>query len=420
MSESLQSTPNPSVYRRRRIIAGLLALIVIGGGGWLTTKTVTTLASPLPDTVVTVTQPAIIAGPATTFTLPTDGRMAIGASGFDGTLLSSGSQDVGPIASITKIVTALVVLEAKPLTSTEEGPTIEYTEADLEIYQEVLAQDGIVEPVSDGLTLSQRQSMILMLLPSANNYAISLAQWAYGSSTAFVSAANAWLAEKGLVNTRIVEPSGLSAENVSTPAELVEIGKLALSQPAIENIVSLATAEIPGVGSVVNTNKLLGEWGVDGLKTGTTDEAGACLLFSADYTVGTQLVTVVGVVLNGSSHRAINLEITELLSGMSTAFREVPVIESGQLVAEGESAWNTKVSVTAASNITVVTFSDIPIAISAEIQALQPAPVGTAVGTIDVRVGNQVHQVDALLASDLNDPGPFWKLSHPNMLGDTP
>ncbi len=136
-----------------------------------------------------------------------------------------------------------------------------------------------------------------MLLPSANNYAISLANWAFGSQDAFVTAATSWLQAHGLSDTHLVEPSGLSPQNVSTPANLVTIGQIALANPVLASIVSLTSADIPGVGTLTNTNTLLGSLGINGVKTGTTGEAGYCLLFSSNFTVGTQQVTVVGVLL---------------------------------------------------------------------------------------------------------------------------
>ncbi len=213
---------------------------------------------------------------------PGFGRGAIGATGFDGVLSSSGDQSAFPIASITKVVTAMVVLDAHPLAEGEDGPEIEFTSADVEILDEVLAQDGSWQAVEPGVVMSQREVMETMLIPSANNYAESLAVWAYGSVDAYLAAARAWLDANGLTDTTVVDTNGLDAADTSTPANLVALGQLALAQPAVAAIVAKQSAEEPYVGEIENTNGLLGVSGIDGIKTGTTDEAGACLLFSTD------------------------------------------------------------------------------------------------------------------------------------------
>ena len=109
------------VYRRRRIVvfsalALVLAAVIYG---------TTTLTAAVPATAASVTQPTIAAQPAAQLTWPDFGSGAVGAVGFDGLLGSHGDPDAAvPIASITKVITALVVLDAKPIAAGEEGPTI--------------------------------------------------------------------------------------------------------------------------------------------------------------------------------------------------------------------------------------------------------------------------------------------------------
>ena len=91
-----------------------------------------------------------------------------------------------PSASITKVITALVVLDAHPIPPGEGGPEIAYTEADVDIYWDMVAQNGSVAPVAAGSSLTLRESLEAMLLPSGNNYAISLANWAFGSGDEFL------------------------------------------------------------------------------------------------------------------------------------------------------------------------------------------------------------------------------------------
>src|SRR4051812_5821396 len=281
------------VFRRRRITVFSGLAVVLAGAVYVPTAA----TADVPDAVAAVHAPAVAAPAAVVADFPDFGRGAIGAEGFDGVLATGGDQSAVPMASITKVVTALVVLDAKPLAAGEAGPDIPFTQADVDAYHQVIAQNGSVQPVTAGMVLTEREALETMLLPSANNYAISLARWAYGSVDGYLAAARTWLGAHGLTDTSVVDPNGLSTGDTSTPADLVELGQLAIAQPALAEIVSMRSATVPGVGKFGNTNKLLGRDGIDGIKTGTTDAAGACLLFSTDVKVGTSSVTLVGAVL---------------------------------------------------------------------------------------------------------------------------
>ena len=109
------------------------------------------------------------------------------------------------IASITKLVTVLVGLEAKPVEPGTDGPVYTVSEADAALVDEVLTQDGTFAPAPVGLELTTRQLLDLILVPSANNYAIAYSRWVFGSDEAFLAAANDWLSRNGLDSVRIFE-----------------------------------------------------------------------------------------------------------------------------------------------------------------------------------------------------------------------
>ncbi len=234
---------------------------------------------------------------------PSYGASAYGAVEYDGVLGSAGSADALPIASITKVVTALVVLDAFPLAMGETGPTLTFDDTDVQYFDDQIAVDGTRQPVTAGSSLSEHDVLELMLMASANNYALSITKWAFGTPEAFIAATTSWLTEHGLSSTSIREPTGLDAANTSTAADLVQLGKLALEHPVVAAIVRTPVADVPGIGAVENRNILLGIDGIDGIKTGTLDESGANLLFSADRTIGSEVVTIIGVVLGGLTRR---------------------------------------------------------------------------------------------------------------------
>lgn len=402
-------------YRRRRTavfgsLAVVLALLLTGG-----MYAGNALGAPIPAAQPAVSAPEQVAAPPQSLALPGFGGYAVGAVGFDGLLAASPEQSLMPIASITKIVTALLILEAKPLAPGEEGPGIEYTEADVDLYWQVVAENGSVAPVSAGTTLSERQSLTAMLLASGNNYATSLATWAYGSMEAFLDAARGWLDEHGLEHTRLVDSSGISLDNVSTPAELVELGEIALADPTVSELVATQSIDLPVIGTVKNSNKMLGTHGVDGIKTGTTDDA-ANLLFSADYPVGSQVVTVVGVVLGGENHTVLDDAIAALLDSIAPGFHEVTVLEAGQELASYSTAWGDTARARAVEGASVVIWSDTPVDIEVVAAPVTLAASGTEVGTATVRAGVQEIVVALELDAAIEDPGAWWRLSNPGAL----
>ncbi|MET1017765.1 MAG: D-alanyl-D-alanine carboxypeptidase [Leifsonia flava] len=404
------------VYRRRRILvfsalALVLAAVIYG---------TTTLTAAVPATAASVTQPTVATQPAAQLTWPDFGSGAVGAVGFDGLLGSHGDPDAAvPIASITKVITALVVLDAKPIAAGEEGPTITYTDADVDIYYEQVAENASVAPVSAGLELSEKQSLTVMLLPSAGNYSQSLAIWAFGSVDAYLDAAQKWVADQGLTNTTVADTSGLSDSSASSPTDLVALAKIAVADPTLTSIVSQKSADIPGVGVVQNTNKMLGTHGVDGIKTGTNDNSGATLLFSAKYTVGSQSVTVVGAMLGGASmgdHDVLDAAVGTVLDGVAAGFHEVQLTTEGAPAATYTSLWGDTATAVSAKAASILTWSDTAVSGVAKAGSVQEAADGDTVGSLTFTVGEQTIEVPLVLMGSIKGPDAGWRLSHPGEL----
>lgn len=167
-----------------------------------------------------------------------------------------GSKKAIPIGSVAKVITALMVVDARPLNGAD-GPSITLTEQDVRFYEETLAEGGSNAPATAGTTISEREALALMLIPSANNYSKSLAVWAYGSYDAFLSESRNWLDERGLDDTVLADSSGLSDESVSTTTDLLKIGRLLTEDESLSEIVALKKITVPGVGTVQNTNQVL-------------------------------------------------------------------------------------------------------------------------------------------------------------------
>jgi D-alanyl-D-alanine carboxypeptidase (penicillin-binding protein 5/6) len=393
------------------VVFGTLAVLVIAAF-----YLPLTLLAPIGGVTGVVAAPAVATQPAASISFPTLGASAIGAVGFDGTLATGGSAEAAPIASITKIITALVVLEAKPLGIGEGGPDITFTQKDVQITAGYRAVNGTVEPVTAGLVLTQREAMDVMLIESANNYAESIATWAYGSVGEFLPVANAWLVSKGLTNTSISDATGMSPKNVSTASDLVALGKLALADPVVSAIVATEAETVPGVGDLENSNDLLGVDGIRGIKTGTLDEAGACLLFAADYVVGGETITLVGVVLGGLTHETINPQVETMLADTLASFHEVKLTTAGEQFASYETAWGETTTAVAGQDESVVVWSDTPVAVATEADEVGLGEKGDEAGEVVFTVGDDTISVPLELSGTLDDPGFWWRLTHPGDL----
>ena len=404
------------VYVRRRIAVGVAATAVLAGAIY----TPMTLLAPVPTVAAETAEfaaaitppPAIAAAPV----VPGFGVSGITAIGETGALATVDDGAQHPIASITKAITALVVLSVKPMDATADGEPIVLTDQDAGFYDWQISLGGSAEPVTPGVTMSQRDVLELMLLPSANNYAQTLATWAFGSEAAYVDAARAWLLEQGMSATTIVDASGVDDANASTVADLLMLGQLALSNPVLAPIVAMPAADVPDLGVVENSNRLLGTVGVDGIKTGTSPLAGACLLFSADVAVGSQTVTLVGVVLGGDTHAAVRDAVAALVTSVTAGYREIEVVAEDSPFAEFEQVWGDSATAVTASAVTMLVWSDTPVTITADVLSVSLAEAGTDVGTVTVTSGPRSASVPLRLDGTIDDPGAWWRLSHPGSL----
>lgn len=375
-----------------------------------------TLLAPLRESAPVVPVHAEEPGAAAALAFPGYGASAIGAVDFPGVLASAGRTEARPIASITKVVVALTVLEQHPLGIDEQGPSVTMTAADVGYYDDYRKVNGKVAPVSVGEVYTQRELMQLALIESANNYSTTLAVWAFGSEAAFVTAANAWVAAHDLPDLRIVDSTGLGSGNRATASTLVELGRLALADPVVSQIVATTEIQMHDVGLVENSNELLGRNGVTGIKTGTLDEYGANLLFSADYVIGSTTVTVVGVVLGGTDHPTLNRAITSLLTSVQAGFHELDVSDAGEDFATYSTPWGQTAAAEADAEAVLLTWGDAPVTAEVTVDPVRLGEAGTRVGEVVFTSGPRSVTVPLVLSEALTDPGPGWRITHPGEL----
>jgi D-alanyl-D-alanine carboxypeptidase (penicillin-binding protein 5/6) len=404
------------VFRRRRIaVFGSIAL-VLGVAFYLPM----TLLAPLNSADPVVAKHQVLPGPAAQRSFPGYGGSAIGAIGFDGVLARSGSLGPLPMASITKLVTMLVILQVKPLSLGQQGPSITMTSKDVGFYSHYLSLDGSVAPVKAGWTFTQHELMELTLVHSANNYAASLAVWAFGSMDSYLAAAKSWVAAHKLSSMTITDPTGIEPTDAANTSDLLTLGKLAIANPIIAAIVGTKSITIHDAGTFTNTNALLGSDGIDGIKTGTLNGSGSNLLFAANHRVGTTTVTIVGVVLGGQNHELLDTDIQTLMTGVFAGFHEVQLVTKGDVFARYTSAWGQTTTAVAEQSARVVTWSNASVTSASTVT---PVTIGTrsqGVGTVTFTVSGHTIRVPLGLSNSLTDPGPGWRLSHPGLITAAP
>ncbi len=191
---------------------------------------------------------------------------------------AKGADDVTPIASLTKLMTAIVTLDANlPL---DEPIAIDIDDLDY--------VKGTGSRLRMGAELPRREMLRLALMSSENRAASSLARTYPGGTTAFVAAMNAKAASLGMMNTSFADPTGLSAQNVSTANDLATLVAAAAAYPRIRDFSTTSShyVEVHPSGQVLgfnNTNNLVknAQWDIQLSKTGYIREAGKCLVMLA-------------------------------------------------------------------------------------------------------------------------------------------
>ena len=245
---------------------------------------------------------------------PADGQAAFIRSG-QSRIHAGPNQHPAPIASVAKVMTAYLVLRDHPLRPGEDGPTITLTAADVADTNRRSAQGESVVPIAAGERLTERQALLALLLPSANNVAAVLARWDAGSADRFVARMNATARSLGMAHTRYTDPSGYDDATVSTAVDQVRIVDRAMRLPAFASIVATPSATLPVAGTVDTTNALLGHDGFVGVKTGSDDAAGGCFAFRAIRRIDGRETAITGVVLGqpGDDQIAAGLAAAEAM-----------------------------------------------------------------------------------------------------------
>ncbi|MEO8417779.1 MAG: D-alanyl-D-alanine endopeptidase [Methylophilaceae bacterium] len=193
-----------------------------------------------------------------------------------------------PIASVTKLMTAMVMLDAHlPM-----NETLAISEADIDTLK------GTGSRLRLGTELTRGELLQLALMASENRAASALGRNYPGGLTAFIAAMNAKAIMLGMTHSHFVDPTGLNSANVSTAQDLVKMVRAAYQYQEIRQVTTTASYETPVHGlrnpvHFVNTNILVrnSDWLIGLSKTGFINEAGRCLVMQAEI-AGQPLIIV--------------------------------------------------------------------------------------------------------------------------------
>lgn len=228
--------------------------------------------------------------------LPVNARHMLVIDDSGRVLMAKDADAVVPIASLTKLMTAMVVLDAKQ----DMAEELRIDDADVDRLKHSRSR------VKVGATMTREAALELALISSENRAASALARHFPGGLPAYEAAVAAKIRALGLSHTALADPTGLSPNNTSTAAEVARIAAAAARYPAIARISSDKSSEVEVNGrprELRNTNHLVGAkgWDIRLSKTGYTEEAGRCLAMRMKS--GGQTITVVLLDADGSAQR---------------------------------------------------------------------------------------------------------------------
>ncbi len=261
----------------------------------------------------------------------------------DGHEIYSENADVQlPPASITKLMTALLVME------NEDNPN-EIVTANESAF-EGLSEAGSSVGIKTGEEMSVDNLLICLLVASANESANILAEHISGSVPAFVELMNTRATELGLTGTHFANPHGLhDAEHYTTARDIAKLAMEVRKYERLREICAMKDARIPATNLkderyFFTTNSLISRYKelgyvyshANGMKTGSTSEAGLCLVASAEYD-GTELISVIlGAEKDSEGKKGHFTESKRLLVWGFENFKPATLIASSDIVCEAK------------------------------------------------------------------------------------
>lgn len=414
--EDATRTPDLLARRPRRsplragVVAPILTTIGVAGA-----YAAATLLWPLWAVAPTVREvpPDGPVATASAVAWPAEGAGAVGITGI-GAIAASSNTPVS-MASISKLVTVLMILDQMPLAVGQQGPEFAFTSRDRATYRDYLENDESALDVPVGGSLTEYQMLQGILIGSAGNYTDRLATTIWPTNDVFAQAARTWLDQHGLPGITLAEPTGIDPANAADPASLITLAETALANPVVAEIVHTRTVDLPGAGEVTNTNDLLADPSVVGLKTGSLERF-YNLLAAKDITVGDTTVRVSATALGQPTGEARDQETARLLAAVAAEVSTPHVLPAGTLAGVVSTAWGATANIVTDTDASVILWNGTSGAVTASLDLGDARAAGAAVGRLDVKGPLNAATVGVHLTADVPDPDAWWRLTHPLQL----
>jgi serine-type D-Ala-D-Ala carboxypeptidase (penicillin-binding protein 5/6) len=332
---------------------------------------------------------------------PSSAHAVLVATGAGKVLYERNAERKLPMASITKLMTAIIVLERR-------------RPRDLMTVRETAAAVGESSVhLRVGEKLSVRDLLAAALIQSANDAAVALAVGTAGNVSKFVGLMNVKAQRLGLTHTHFVRPDGLDIPgHYSSARDVLKLARVAMKKPFVRRLVAMRRATIAGGRSLFSWNDLLGRYpGLIGVKTGHTDAAGWCEVAAARR----DGVTIYTVVLGSPSRAQRNADLARLLAWGQDLFGRLQVVSTGHTYATSAiRLGEDRLPLVASGPLSAVVRVDQPLVETVVAPALVSGPVEAGASLGEVRVsqrGRVVARAPLLAARAVEEPGFGHKLS---------
>ena len=356
-----------------------------------------------------------------------------------------------PVASLTKLATAVVILRDHPVPANASGPSITLTASDVAEYDKDAHSDESVIAVAVGEVLTERQLLEGLLARSANNIAFTLAVWDAGSEAAFVVKMNALAASLGMTSSHYVDASGFDQHSVSSAVDSLKVAAAAMAIPTFAEVAAKSSVTLPLVGTLPNLVTEIGSNGVVGIKSGYTSQAGGCMVLAAERVIAGRPVLVLAVVIGQpvpapivppttttttttpppattpptttpvqdlivpDPERFTRPAAESLLSAAEGAVVPVLLSYPGKVVGTATSTWGGmphEVDVATSGPAMVLAWPGQTVVATHTLSVPPGGRSGARVGTVSYALGTQLELVPLRLSKTLPEPSWWWRLIH--------
>ncbi len=346
-------------------------------------------------------------------TFPDQGESAVGTENF-GVIASSADQTAVPIASLTKMMTAYIVLKTYPLKSGEDGPNLIINAQDEADYQNNLKNGGSVLKVAQGESLTERQLLEGLMLPSGNNIANTLGRWVSGTDAAFVIKMNEVAKSLGMTETYYADACGVNPATVSNAVNQIKIAQAAMVDPVFREIVAMPQATLPLAGTVYNVNWMLGKHGVVGIKTGSTSQAGGCFVSATPVVIGKEKHYIIAAVLGQKTVQSLQSALdanVQILDQVRDQFKLYPITQPTAGFGQILSAWHTTSDLKITQPVQIFGYPGMKVSLTIkDLKTQLPILAGENAATLSINSGQEVQTVQLQSAQQIDSPSLLWRL----------